>query len=653
MTYETPEYGELARELTWLEQKFTNFHNLRAILGLWNLLVSRNLPEAIAADLAVNAEGIDFQSPDPAKAIQDHIAILMLNEPQFDAYVPGESQKSRDLERDQLLVKSTWFRTTINPQRRWERRVAEGQVRHGIKVEWLRANACKPDYDKGNLNPRMGCPNYMENTLLDGNYWLGEDDDGSADAHYYRYAVPIVDNGIVNQDGKHLTLDSLGEIGWLDHDQTSRLGGTQSTSEQFLGKEVDIIVRDARDLSGEVCPLEGCDHVRRLITVYVCPSGRDFKQYGQEVETYPSPFQGSSFFIIGGHTNLTERDPDRVYRPLMEQMYYLQSVLNMLVKSLMVLSLQESSDAQMYANASQAKPENVNALLLKEGGMEDAVKLPDPGSNEVPVYPFTIERMPKKTSAEIMQLIKLVLEMMAEAKPNRFQTGVNYTELSNGTASANLAALQQSGLTYEPLLMMTAVNIDKWHRYTDHQIRWNALVEPDEAKTRYYATVMGDKNVMRYGSTAKRGEEVYLDADKCANYCDLIVEIENLTWAERQTQWYLVYSQYQAGAKTVQQLIKAAGARDVIAQMRDLYRDQVRQSLQPLAIRMADLKMTKEASINSGFDFGALLQQTVPQQGAVAPPTSNDAGANNTQPANQARSTVTLPALGQPPGGAG
>lgn len=632
---------DVNHQISTLETRFNAFHTYRDERGLWNRLVMRDLPEAIPADLAAKQEGIDFQSPDPAKAIQDHVAVLKLNPPHFDVQVPGTTKASRDLERDQLLAKSTWFNRDINPRRRWESRVYEGLVRHGIKVEWLRAKKTTPTYESSDREQQDGCPNYFQNTLLDGNYWLGEDD---PDTHYYKYSVPVIEEDIRDNSGKRVTLNDLGNIGWLGPDERHDY--------TIVGnKQVDIIVQDARDILGAICPLKGCDHTLRRITIYVCPKGKDFKTNGQEVESYPSPFPGSSFFLIGGHMFQTERDPDRVYRPLMEPMYMLQAWLNMLITWHAVLALQESSSSGMYADGSAATPA-ATALLNREGD-STTVRVPDSGVDEIPVMPFPLNRLPKKTSTEIMALIKLCLDMMMEYKPNRFQMGLNYSEASNATASANLAALQQSGIPYSPLLDEVAGAINKWDSYTDHQIRWYSYLEPDDANTRYYATVSGDESARTYGGSTQRGEQVYLDAKKCQTPHDLIVSIENLTWAEKQAKWYLEFSQYQAGVKTVEDLIRAAGIFDVEAQKRLLFRGQVRQSLQPLYIRMMDLLMTREASANTGTDFGALLQQVVPQQGMQEPPGTNSGNPQNTTAANVAKSTVQLPAMSQPGGGAG
>ncbi len=619
----------IEHEIQSLESRFENFYKLRGEKGLWRQAVQRTLPSAIPGSLAVKQDGIEYQGADLEKAIEDHVAVLKLNPPQFSYYVPGTTKASRDLERDHLLAKTAWWIRDINPQRRWETRVYEGLVRDGLKIEWLRSRELPGMEEQEDLDT---CPNRMHNTLLDGQYWTDEGDTGDADCHYYKYSVPVYGSDIQNQDGDKLTLNEDNKVGWIGADENHDWSSTNT-------KKIDVIVRDSRDLIG-ICPLKGCDHPLRRITIYACPQGGKLATDAEQVDSYQSPFPGSSFFIIGGHMFLTERDPDKIYRPLMGPMYYLQDWLNLLITWHAVLAFQEADDSQLYGNASQAKPENLS-LLTGEDGPSNTAKLPDTGPNELPVYGFSIDRLPKKTSTEVMTLITRCLEMMVEFKPNRFQVGLNYGEASNATASANLAALQQSGIIYSPLLDEVAGAINKWDSYTDHQIRWYSYIEPDNAKTRYYATVSGDM-------ATKRGESVYLDEKKCSTPHDLVVTIENLTWAERQAKWYLSYAQFQAGVKTVDDLIKDSGVFDVEAQKRMLEGDKVRQSLAPMFTRMLDLYLVKEASVNTGTDFGQLLQQTVPQQGQPGQPPPQD---HNTAAANVARTEVQLPPMTQPSGG--
>ncbi len=225
------------KELSTLETRFQTFHQYRGVDGLWNRLVMRKLPTAIPASLAIKQDGIDYQSPDSARAIREHKAVCQLNPIHFDYHVPGTTKSSRDLERDHLLAKSTWFNRDINPQRRWEDRTYEGLIRHGIKVEWLRPKEC-PDMEEhaDAYEHDDGCPNYFHNALLDGNYWTDEGDDGGADCHYYRYSVPVYGSNIENKDGDKVTLDSLGKIGWLGADEPHDYKSTGT-------KSVDIIVR--------------------------------------------------------------------------------------------------------------------------------------------------------------------------------------------------------------------------------------------------------------------------------------------------------------------------------------------------------------------------------------------------------------------------
>ena len=146
MVTDNEEKVEVERDISTLESRFQNFHHYRGVEdGQWNLLVKRELPQAIPSHLAMIQDGIDYQSPDPAKAIHDHKAVMLMNPVQMDYRVGGTGTRSRELERDHLLTKATWFNQDINPRDTWRARVAEGQIRHGIKVEWLRAKRCGKD----------------------------------------------------------------------------------------------------------------------------------------------------------------------------------------------------------------------------------------------------------------------------------------------------------------------------------------------------------------------------------------------------------------------------------------------------------------------------------------------------------------------------
>ncbi len=644
----TAEYEQELADLDTLEKgRFQRFHEYRAEKGLWNLLVERELSEAIPVTLAMRQDGIDFQSPQPMRDIQDHVNILCRSPIEFEYRVPGQQKRSRDLERDHLLSKRAWWVRDINPMERWRRRVSEGLTRHGVKVEQLCARKCPPlpgyddmeDEDEGEEYRSDKSPNYFKNVLLDGCFWTNDnaEDPGSADCFYYKYSVPVYGSDLKGKHGR-LSLDR--------NDNLVHLGDDERHDKETTGKKFTVIVKDARDFIG-ICPLKGCDHPMRKITCYVCPPDKGLDA-GEQIASYQSPFEGNSFFVIGGLMNQTERDPDRVYRPLMEPVYVLQAWLNMLITWHTVLAFQEADDTGLYGNASQAKPENVAATLTGEDGPKTSIKLPEPGVDEIPVYGFSIDRMPKKSSQEVMQLIVRCTEMMQEFRPNRALTGFNFTEQSNATVGMGIAAMQQAGAIYNPLLMEVAGAINRWDRETNHQIRWYAYMEPDDTTTKWYATPNVDDI---YSSKASKGEQVYLDAKKCSVEPDLVVTIQNMTYAEQQADWYLALSKYQSGVMTVAQLIRKSGVFDVEGQQRMLRGDQIRQTLTPMLLRAQGLLMAKIASIETGYDYTSLLQEVTPQQEAVQPP---GVAGPNTHAANAARSTQ-MPAnpVTNPAGGAG
>lgn len=641
---------DLKAELTSLEANLGNFHKQRK---LWDQVVRRELEVELPPEITTS-EAVDYQSADLEKDIFDHVEVLRMNPTRFDIFCLDTSEDAKKAERMALLTMTrTW--ADMNRDRWWDAAVAEGQVRHGVKVMWLRWK--QPDKSsevKGAKDNeiRQRWPFYWSNVNIYGSFWTMKptpQDPNNSDVFYYKYTVPIHSCDLGHSKGKKLTLGGRGEdgrfraldaIGWMGLDEE------QDTA--ISDKTVDVIVRDARDLSGKMCPLDGCDHPMRKITIHVCAEGQFDK--AEKVEEYESPFPGCSFLVIGARESFHETDFHQKFRPLMLPEYQEQNHLNYL-KTLLATQVREAyGDQDVYVRGDTI-PAHI-AASMNEGGLVGSIDRSQIDSNEIPIMPGQLDRWPKQIDPHLVTLIQDSQKKMADFRPNRFVIGNAFTEASNATGTAFLQQAQQAALPYNGLLGQSDGAIKRAYEYMFHAIRVFGL-EDKGFVTRYVAVTTGQESTRRYG--AKAGELVWIDAEMLSNYdFDILLKTESQTVAEEGARWLQAVDKHTRGVFTTHQLYEAAGIFDVELQDELLYADMIRGMLLPTEMQLAKGLVLMKASAQTGTDFTALEQQIM-QQGQG--PQTGDAGTVSGVPVNdnmgRAAEQVALSAASVAGGAAG
>ena len=583
--------NDLKNEFSELEDSFSNFHKFRGSDGIYDQLVNRELSTEIRPELSTLQDEIDYRSPNPAEALSQYIDILTMNPTRFDVVINGAARKDRETERQiTLWTAHTW--AEMDENRDFDSGCAEGQAKHGLKVYWLRH---KP---LGQVTIEPGIrrnPFYWQSCVIDGCFWVG--DYKNPDAFYYKYSLPVIGSGLKNSEGQKPTIDSANKIGWIGLDESH---DSSTTS----GKRFDVFVRDSRDIESE-CEIPGCDHQRRVISSYISLSGGNLGD-AMEVDSVYSPFPTCSFIIIPGVYFQTETDPHLKFRPKMEKLYSLTVWDNDLTTTLSILSRSESADNDIYLNIGRSDPATIAAMVRdKEGGPSFMIDRPEPGSNQIAAMVGTLERWPKPTSQHLMALLTKNREELIQAMPNRFMTGNANTEASNATAAAFMLSLEQSSLPFGRLLSFSDGAIGRaLGKMIPHAIRYWSLSEGD-TDFKYSVALTGSEGALRH-SAKTPGEVIMIDAETLACDYELIVLTENRTMAERQQEWYLTLNQYENGAKTSEDLIKAAGSFDVEGQKRLLLRDRLVTNLEPLRLKMQKLYLLRKAGNATGIDFGSL-----------------------------------------------
>lgn len=603
----------LKDELDKLESRFHDFHAQRKV---WDREVKREIPTELPPEVT-DTEPVDYQSAILEKWVYDHVEVLRMNPTRFDINCLDTSEGAKKTERMVLLsMARNWV--AMNENRWWDAAVGEGQVRHGVKVMWLRYRSRKQKMRGEKTDEiRVRWPFYWSNTNLYGCFWTMNE--GEADAFYYKYTVPVLECD-VKKNGQKVTLDGLGKLGWL--------GLHEEQDKTVADKKVDIIVRDARKLDGSMCQLEGCDHPMREITVFICPEGKT--DAAEEVDNYDSPFPGCSFFVIGARESYHETDFHQKYRPLMMPAYQEQFHQNYLNTQLATYSRDAYGDQDVYVDGSTI-PQHI-AAQMGEGGFTGKIERSPKNSNEVQIFPGKLERWPKAIDPHLATLISNSERRLGEVSPNRFMTGSAFTEASNATGTAFLQQAQQAALPYNGLLGQSDGSIKKCFEFCHHAIRmWGMEDGEGESKvpTRYYAALTGTESTYRY--SGKPGELVYVDADMLGSYdFDIVLKTESRTVAEEGARWLQAKDKYMTGVITFAQLLQDAGIFDVEQQLELLYGDRVRATLLPTEMEMTKGYALFKASAFSGADFTAMAQIGQTPQGDPA----SDAGTLSGVPSN-------------------
>lgn len=607
----------LETEIKPLIKDLDDFHKERKN---WDELVRREIPIELPPE-QTDSEPVEYQSAVLEKDIGDHIEILRMNPTRFDIICYDDSKPAKEVERRVLLwMAHEWVE--LNRGRWWDTMVAEGQVRHGIKMPWLRWKPYSESDGVGmkkedGIRKRKNAFRWS-NTNLQGCYWAENDEYGQpeADVFFYRYTAPIYECGLTkDEDGetKKLTFleDGVNKLGWvgLDEDIDSKAGS----------KQVQVTIKDYRDV-GKKCELPGCDHPQRRIAVYVNLPKKD--KEAELVEDLESPFPGCSFFLIGGRILHSETNLHHKYRPLMLSEYQEQHHQNYLLTTLATQSREAYGDQDVYAKLSSITAENANFVRNAEGGPVNSFDMKaSTGPGKIPLLP-DLDRFPKSIDPHLLNLINISDARMSEYRPNRFLTGNAGKEASNATGTAFLQQSQQAGMPYNGLLGNSDESIKKCFEYIRHAIRFLAKDDPAGVETRYYGALTGNETTARY--SGKEGEVVWVSAKDFEEYdFDFVINTESTTMAEQGARWQMEKDKFLSGVTTPEQLIRdGAGIFDVQGQLEDLYAYRIRSSLIPVELELAKQYQLFLSSSMTGINFEAFLQQVAGQQQQQAQETS-------------------------------
>lgn len=553
----------------------------------------------------------DYQSANLEKDVFDHTGILRKNPTRFDAIIHGTTDEAKDLERRfPVWLAQIWQQ--LNNGRRWDAAVGEGQVRHGIKIPWLRWRS-----QAGRQNKRL--PFYWSYTNIQGCSWT-HGEDGLPDGFIYSYDIPVVEADI-KRDGKKVTLDQAGKIGWLD---------LAVSHEKYVeGKKLSVIVSDERDLEAEECEEEWCKfapHAQRKITIYVCPEGKT--NDAEYVEEFDSPFPVCSFFLVGGNVSEHETDPHWKYRPLMLPALNEQFWQNTLKSLLATEARQAHGDQDIYADASTLKPEHVG--MFQEGGVAKHIDLPD--GTKIPILP-SLSRFPRNVDPNLMALLTRSEEAMVSYRPNILLTGQAHGMASNATGTAFLASLEQAGLPYDSLLTNSDAIIKLSLESILHALCKWAMADPDEAPSRYSVPVTGEVYTMRNSNAFRPGQTVYIEPRELMKYdWDIVLKTESKSKAEQQQAAINAYEGYDRGFLSEDDVFKALDVYDIEAQKEVLFVQGIREDISS-DISQLTIAYLRQKAAARGFNVDAIIarfqqQQQLAQQGGT-PPGPNPAGGPN------------------------
>lgn len=551
-------------KLRQAKERFGTFQEKRKT---WDEYFRREAATILAPEIEPTQEGIDYRTADLEKATFDWVDSLTTNPTILDLAPVSEAQADKETGRDILMwLHRGW--ELENPGRSWDRAVGLGQTRHGLKVmqqtykppkEPKLADDLSPEEytkarEKAMRNRRY--PFGWRDCDIYGCYWLGDETrEEGADFFAYEVEIPLMEaEETYRKEGKKLACN-LGKTAWVGQDEAIDNPGDKTLN------RVRVVTIDARNL-GEDCDVEGCEHPKRKICVYIC--GEDQGPNEETLyEEYDSPFPGCSFHVIPGRMT-TERSPDARFRPTILPLYVEAQWVNYLTTQLATMARKDYGPNNLYIDGAQADPRHVSEGV-KDGMVE--FKMGEEGN--LPWVPGDIKRVPNSISPHIITLIQMHQERMLAYMPNRYLTGNADVQASNATGTAFLQQAQQASLPANTLLAASDYIILRSRRYVIHAIKKWGLTEA--APTKYYAVMSGNNSgVQVKGKQPRAGEVFYVTADSINLDFDLNVITKSETLMEQSERWRIGKDMFITGVYTPEQLIRAAGIDDVEGQKEDL-----------------------------------------------------------------------------------
>ena len=609
----TAEYtGRLDAEWQQVKNDFSDFHTNRDLDGLYKSILKAKLPPDLHPDLKIYAQGLQYMTGMLREDFRQLKQLHNANPTFMDAAVRGESQTSRNLERDFKLVWSSWWDNYLNRGQVVYTRMYEGEIGLGLAVERI---CWRP---QKNEDGTSGCPIRLEHILVDCVGWQGNFLD--PDAFWYRYSLPVIDCDIKNSRGER---PGYGTGGYPD-DVLGWVG--EALPENFYknnaNKKVEIIVRDAVDLMA-MCPLPGHMHRKRRIATYICKQGGKAEDY-EEVDCSDSPFEHCSFVVTGGDVCATERDPNEILRPSAWILMDLVIKYNFLFNSLIATFARELSDKRLYTNVGSTNRDVLNAFSPEDEGQP--LKKPDnPEDNEIARIPGPVSMFPKPSTTELMALLNETIRQYERYRPNDNLTG--NAAVSEVTGTAAQLNRQGAGLMLQANLTNTDAAHERFFYETKHAIQFTGYFEPDDEQTRYVAIVSGREHVM--GAKGDAGEEVYLDAKKCATPVTFIADTSADTPQDRRDREERARTARAAGIFTEDDVFKAYGITDPVAQKEALFNDKIDAMAEPIELRRIAQYMVASSASQTGVDLNEeVMVKDLPMPDATQPQTYNTLAAN-------------------------
>src|SRR3990167_7372355 len=181
-------------------------------------------------------------------------------------------------------------------------------------------------------------------------------------------------------------IDQAGHLGWLGDPI-----GEGAVDISQAGKKLKLYVRDGRALDGRMCPMPGCHHAARTITVYLCGADQDAKE-AEQVSEVDSPFAHSSFKRTAARKR-NSRNPHLRFRSPLVPMIIEAAEIN---HDETLLSKQEREDYLGGGNYLTVSDMNPDIQIGEEGGVKESYPRPIPGANELPVLPSELREMTTK-----------------------------------------------------------------------------------------------------------------------------------------------------------------------------------------------------------------------------------------------------------------
>lgn len=628
-TYPAEDATALQNEWTQLDSDFQDFVTARRLDGTWKSLEHLSWPPNIRPELKEYVQGAFSMFGGLSDDLRLLIAIHGMNATRINVQAAGTSEASKKLESDHKLTFANWWTLNINRGRWLDNYNYEGQSGSGFVTNWLRWR--KQERGDG----VSGCPVYVEKVLPECIRYKGDWKNPSA--AWLRYSVSAVDCDVKTPKGERPSYMADGNLGWVSE-------GMPYDYKSNSGKQIEVIVRDAEDPVA-MCPLEGCYHRKRRITIYVCKEGAKTDEW-EEVESYDSPFERCSFIIVGADVRETERNPHYIFRPSAWILFQLADQFNQKLTELAAMTRRELSDDTSYINAAGANADVVTAIQTPEGGTDNTVKRPEIGSKELPVLPGPVQKFPGPALQGLLEEIRMIREEYQDRRPNRSLLGQQAT--SEVSATVGQLQVQGAGVPIGPDLAAWDVGTVRIFEEIRHGIRFTSHFEPDGEKTRYVAMVTGKERV--YGKRSSgAGEEVFLDAKKCEHDVLITAETSKDTPSETSTRRMEAITALHEGVFTMEDVDEAWDIFDHETQEEKRAEAYIDSLIEPYFARLAAAYATGQATARTGVDFGALLN---PQ--GLLPPESQESQTHNTEAANAATSvapTVNTGPTGSPTGG--